>query len=75
MVHLTNLKAFDHFMFSYGERCPKSHQGKSFAIIWFLVGIILTSLMVSSITSSLSVTIISDNFHVARGKVVSAKTM
>ncbi|XP_078354628.1 uncharacterized protein LOC144639220 isoform X2 [Oculina patagonica] len=54
----------------YGDRYPKTILGRSIAILWFLTGIVLSSLLVSSITSSMSVRILDRHLNVARGKKV-----
>lgn len=55
----------------YGDRFPKTILGRSIAILWFLTGIVLSSLLVSSITSSMSVRILDRHLNIARGKKVS----
>ena len=54
----------------YGDRYPKTIVGRAIAILWFLTGIVLSSLLVSSITSSMSVRILDQHLNVARGKKV-----
>jgi len=54
----------------YGDRYPKTILGRSIAILWFLTGIVLSSLLISTITSSMSVRILDKQLHVARGKKV-----
>lgn len=55
----------------YGDRYPKTILGRCIAILWFLTGIVLSSLLISSITSSMSVRILDRHLNVARGKKVS----
>ncbi|CAH3178695.1 unnamed protein product [Porites lobata] len=49
----------------YGDRYPKTILGRSIAIVWFLAGIVLSSLLVSSLTSSMSVRILDKHLSVA----------
>ena len=57
-------------VFRYGDRFPKTIIGRSIAILWFLTGIVLSSLLISSLTSSMSVRILDQHLNVARGKKV-----
>ena len=69
---MTRHRKFHFFFFftRYGDRYPKTVIGRSIAIFWFLTGIVLSSLLVSSLTSSMSVRILDQHLHVARGKKV-----
>jgi hypothetical protein len=42
----------------YGDRFPRSVQGRVFTILWFIVGWIMTCLFVASVASSLCVKIV-----------------
>lgn len=37
----------------YGDRIPRSFLGKSFAIVWTLVGLVIMSFLLADITSAL----------------------
>ncbi|XP_074610733.1 uncharacterized protein LOC141865384 isoform X3 [Acropora palmata] len=54
----------------YGDKYPKTVIGRSIAIVWFLTGIVLSSLFISSLTSSMSVRILDDRLDIVRGKKV-----
>lgn len=54
----------------YGDRVPKSHIGRLFSIVWFFIGLVTVALLVGSITSSLSVQILNEQFYVKRDKKV-----
>jgi len=41
----------------YGDRTPKSDQAKAFAMIWFLVGLVVFALFSSGLTSDLTVVV------------------
>ena len=41
----------------YGDRTPKSDQAKAFAMIWFLVGLVVFSLFSAGLTSDLTVVV------------------
>ena len=49
---------------------PKNIMGRSNAIVWFLTGIVLSSLFISSLTSSMSVWILDHRLDIVRGKKV-----
>ncbi|XP_022783116.1 uncharacterized protein LOC111323926 isoform X3 [Stylophora pistillata] len=40
----------------YGDLCPKSIPGKLFAIVWFLIGLVIFSVFMGTLTSLLTVT-------------------
>ncbi|XP_068727599.1 protein sidekick homolog [Montipora capricornis] len=54
----------------YGDKYPKTIMGRFIAIVWFLTGIVLSSLLISSLTSSMSVRILDQRLDVTRGKKV-----
>ena len=43
--------------FRYGDRTPKSHQAKAFAIVWFLVGLVVFALFSSGLSSDLTLVV------------------
>jgi hypothetical protein len=45
------------FVFSYGDRSPRTTLGRLFAITWTLTGLVATSIMVGNLTSSLTVSV------------------
>lgn len=53
------LKLWLHFLYSYGDRCPQSISAKAFAIAWFLIGLVIFSLFLGSLTAVLTVTMVS----------------
>ncbi|XP_032235133.2 uncharacterized protein LOC5510092 isoform X2 [Nematostella vectensis] len=55
----------------YGDRCPKSIQGRAFAVIWILVGICIISIFTATLTTSLT-TISLDNKISLPGSKVAA---
>ena len=61
--------------FSYGDRYPKSILARSFAIIWFLVGMVVISLFVSEVSSSLTVFTYNEVANPERGTKVSSWLM
>ena len=59
------------FSFRYGDRYPRSSLGRVFAIIWFLIGMIINSLLVSAVTSTCSRQVLKEILQAAEpGKVV-----
>ena len=44
--------------FSYGDRLPKGVLAKAFAILWFLVGLIIFTFFGSAVTALMTVTVI-----------------
>lgn len=44
--------------FSYGDRFPKGVLAKAFAILWFLVGLIIFTFFGSAVTALMTVTVI-----------------
>lgn len=42
----------------YGDRCPQSVPAKLFAIVWFLVGLVIFALFLGTLTSLLTVTVV-----------------
>lgn len=61
----------------YGDRCPQSIPAKVFAVVWFLIGLVIFSLFIGSLTAVLTVTIVSMDLYGASatsssdGKVLS----
>ena len=41
----------------YGDRTPKSNKAKAFAMVWFLVGLVVFGLFSASLTADLTVTV------------------
>ena len=52
-VSLANLWSFN---CRYGDLCPKSILGKVFAMIWFLLGLVIFSVFMGSLASLLTIT-------------------
>ncbi|XP_032219778.2 uncharacterized protein LOC5519070 isoform X1 [Nematostella vectensis] len=48
----------------YGDKVPSSKIGRTFAILWFFVGLVIVAMLVGSITSSLSVKILNEQQNV-----------
>lgn len=44
--------------FSYGDRCPKGVLAKVFAIVWFLIGLIIFTFFGSAVAAMMTVTVI-----------------
>lgn len=42
----------------YGDRCPQSIPAKIFAMVWFLVGLIIFAIFMGSLASTLTVTVV-----------------
>lgn len=42
----------------YGDRCPQSIPAKIFAMVWFLVGLIIFAIFMGSLASILTVTVV-----------------
>lgn len=47
------------FVNRYGDRCPQSIPAKVFAMVWFLIGLVIFSLFIGSLTAVLTVTVVS----------------
>jgi hypothetical protein len=45
-------------LFRYGDRYPRSNQGRIFTIVWFIVGYVVICVFVATLASSLSVKIV-----------------
>lgn len=43
--------------YSYGDRSPRSIPGRVFAIIWTLVGLVITGIMVGDLAASLTLSV------------------
>ena len=44
--------------YRYGDRTPKSDAAKAFAMIWFLVGLVMFGLFSAAVTSALTVVVV-----------------
>ncbi|XP_048584343.1 phosphatidylinositol phosphatase PTPRQ-like [Nematostella vectensis] len=58
----------------YGDRSPLSLAGRLFAVVWSLVGIIMASMLIASISSSLTITVVDEisSSGVTRGERIAA---
>ena len=54
-----------YFYNRYGDRCPQSIPAKIFAMVWFLIGLVIFSLFIGSLTAVLTVTVVSMDLYVA----------
>lgn len=44
--------------YRYGDRTPKSDPAKAFAMMWFLVGLVLFGLFAGAVTAALTVVVV-----------------
>lgn len=44
--------------FRYGDRTPKSDAAKAFAMIWFLIGLVMFGLFAGAVTAALTVVVV-----------------
>lgn len=51
------------FVNRYGDRCPQSIPAKVFAMVWFLIGLVIFSLFIGSLTAVLTVTVVSMDLY------------
>ena len=58
-------------LFSYGDKTPKAFLSRVYALGWFLVGIVMMSLIIGVITSSLTATVVTEMTPVRHGMRVS----
>ena len=42
------------FIFSYGDRAPRSVLARTFAFIWVLIGLVIISIFTATVTTSLT---------------------
>ena len=54
---------FNFFFNRYGDRCPQSIPAKIFAMAWFLIGLVIFSLFIGSLTAVLTVTVVSMDLY------------
>ena len=57
----------------YGDKTPKSHMARLFAVIWFLIGIIVCAIYVGSISSDIMASRIPDKPEISGKKVGALK--
>lgn len=69
------LKSIKTVFFSrYGDLCPKSIPGKLFAMIWFLIGLVIFSVFMGTLTSLLTVTTVRKTIGSPQGTDVKTVT-
>lgn len=57
-------------MHRYGDLYPKSVLGRAFAVAWFLFGVIINGLFISTLTSVTSVAVIEETIKANPGKII-----
>lgn len=58
-----------HFSFSYGDRSPRGFLARIFAIVWVLVGLVITSIFTGVVTTSLTAITLSTDVKLYGAKV------
>lgn len=56
-------------MCRYGDRAPKSLQGRAFAVIWILIGICIISIFTATLTTSLTTVSLENKISLPGSKV------